>query len=66
MSQDRALKAATDRAAEAIEAAEKMFAEEMGATLDLSPTARVALTATIAAAIQAAIAEEHERLICAQ
>ena len=60
------MKTATNRAAEAIEAAEVMFADEMGATLDLSPAARVALMATIAAAIEGAIADEHERLICAQ
>jgi len=56
------MKTATDRAVEAIEAAEKMFAEEMGATLDLSPAAKLALIATIAAAIQAAVAEEGQRL----
>jgi len=60
------VKTATNRAAEAIEAAEMIFADEMGATLDLSPAAKVALMATIAAAIEAAIAEEHERLICAR
>jgi hypothetical protein len=43
-----------------------MFAEEVGATLDLSPAAKVALIATIAAAIEAAVAEEHERLTCVQ
>ena len=57
-----AAKTATDRAAEAIEAAERMFAEEMGATLDLSPAAKAALIATIAAAIHAAVAEERQRL----
>jgi rhamnose utilization protein RhaD (predicted bifunctional aldolase and dehydrogenase) len=57
-----AAKTATDRAAEAIEAAERMFAEEMGATLDLSPAAKLALIATIAAAIHAAVAEETEQL----
>ena len=56
------MKTATDRAIEAIEAAEKIFAEEMGATLDLSPAAKLALIATIAAAIQAAVAEETEQL----
>ena len=56
------MKTATDRAVEAIEAAEKMFAEEMGATLDLSLAAKLALIATIAAAIQAAVAEERQRL----
>jgi len=57
-----AAKTATDRAAEAIEAAERMFAEEMGATLDLCPAAKLALIATIAAAIHAAVAEETEQL----
>jgi rhamnose utilization protein RhaD (predicted bifunctional aldolase and dehydrogenase) len=57
-----AAKTATDRAAEAIEAAERMFAEEMGATLDLSPAAKLALIATIAAAIHAAVAEERRQL----
>jgi len=56
------VKTADDRAADAIEAAEIMFAEEMGATLDLSPAAKMALIATIAAAIQAAVAEEGQRL----
>jgi hypothetical protein len=60
------VKTATDRAAEAIEAAETLFADEMGATLDLSRAAKAVLMATIAAAIEAAIAEEHESLICAQ
>jgi len=58
----RPKKTATDRAVEAIEAAERMFADEMGATLDLSPAAKLALIATIAAAIQAAVAEERQRL----
>jgi hypothetical protein len=44
MDQGSAPKTATDRAAEAIEAAEKMFADEMGVTLDLCPAAKVALT----------------------
>jgi hypothetical protein len=39
-----------------------MFAEEMGATLDPSPAAKLALIATIAAAIKAAVAEERQRL----
>jgi hypothetical protein len=60
------VKTATDRAAETIEAAETIFADEMGVTLDLSPAARVVLIATIAAAIEAAVTEEQERLICAQ
>ena len=57
----RPKKTATDRAVEAIEAAERMFADEMGATLDLSPAAKLALIATIAAAIQAAVAEERQQ-----
>jgi hypothetical protein len=60
------VKSATDRAAEAIVAAELMFADETGATLDLSPAARVALIVKIAAAIQAAVADERARLTCAQ
>jgi hypothetical protein len=39
-----------------------MFAEEMGGTLDLTPAAKAALTIKVAAAIQAAVAEERERL----
>ena len=66
LDEGRAVKTATNRAAEAIEAAEIMFADEMGATLDLSPAAKVALISKIAAAIQAAVAEGRERLICAQ
>jgi len=57
-----AAKTATVRAAEAIEAAERMFAEEMGATLDLTPAAKAALIATISSAIQAAVAEERRGL----
>jgi hypothetical protein len=38
----------------------------MGATLDLSPAAKVALILKIAAAIQAAITDERARLTCAQ
>jgi hypothetical protein len=49
-----------------IEAAEIMFADETGATLDLNPAAKVALISKIAAAIQAAVAEDRERLVCAQ
>jgi hypothetical protein len=45
------MKIPTDRAAEAIEAAEIMFADEMDATLDLSPAAKAALIARITAAI---------------
>ena len=56
------MKTATERAAEAIEAAEKVFAEEMGATLDLSPAAKAALIETITAAIQAAVTEERQQL----
>jgi hypothetical protein len=59
------VKTATERAAEAIAAAEMMFADEMGATLDLTPAAKVALIVKIAAAIQAAIADERARLSCA-
>ena len=66
MDQGHAVKTATDRAVETMEAAEMLFADEMGATLDLSRAAKAVLMATIAAAIEAAIAEEHERLVCAQ
>ena len=59
MEQGRASRTAITRAAEAVEAAEKMFAEEMGATLDLSPAAKAALIAKIAEAIQAAVAEKE-------
>jgi len=62
----RNVKTATDRAAEAIETAETIFVDEMGATLDLSPAARVALIVTIAAAIEAAVVDEQERPLCAQ
>jgi hypothetical protein len=58
----RPMKTAIDRAAEAVEAAERMYADEMGATLDLSPAAKMALIATITAAIQAAVAEEGQQL----
>ena len=54
------MKISTDRAAEAIEAAEIMFADEMDPTLDLSPAAKAALIATITAAIQAAVAGKRE------
>ena len=60
------MKTATDRAAEAMKAAETLFADEMGASLDLCPAAKAVLMATIAAAIEAAVAEERERLVCAQ
>jgi hypothetical protein len=53
------VKTAITRAAEAVEAAERMFADEMGTTLDLSPAAKAALIAKIAAAIQAAVAEKE-------
>ena len=56
------MKTATDRAVEAIAAAEKIFAEEMGATLDLTPAAKAVLIETITAAIQAAVAEERQQL----
>jgi hypothetical protein len=56
------LKTATDRAVEAIEAAEKIFAGEMGGTSGLSQAAKIALIATITAAIQAAVAEEGQQL----
>ena len=59
---DTVVRTATDRAADAIEAAEMMFAEEMGATLDLTPAAKAALTIKVAAAIQAALREERKRL----
>jgi hypothetical protein len=56
------VKTATARATEAIEAAQMMFADEMGATLDLSPAARMALIETIAAAIRTAVVEEQQNL----
>jgi hypothetical protein len=62
MEEGRAVKTAADRAAEAIEEAEIMFADEMGATLDLSPAAKMALIVKIAAAIEAAVAEERQKL----
>jgi len=58
----RAMKTTAERAAEAIEAAEKLLADEIGATLDLSPAAKVALIVKIAAAIEAAVAAERARL----
>ena len=39
-----------------------MFAEEMGATLDLGPAAKMALILKITAAIEAAVAEERQEL----
>ncbi len=41
-----------------------MYADEMGATLNLSAAAKVALILKIAAAIQKAVAEERPRLEC--
>ena len=58
------MKTATDRAAEAIEAAERMYADEVGASLNLSPAAKVALVVKVAAAIQKAIAEERAGRVC--
>jgi hypothetical protein len=58
----RAVKTVADRAEEAVEAAGIMFAEEIGATLDLSPAAKMALIVKIAAAIEAAVAEEKQKL----
>jgi hypothetical protein len=55
---------ATDRAAAAIAAAELIFADEMGATLDLSPAARMALILKIADAIRAAVADGQARPGC--
>ena len=60
------MKTATDRAAEAIEAKEIMFATEMGATLDLIPAAKAALISKVAAAIQVAVVEEREKLVYAE
>ena len=59
----RAVKTVADRAEEAVEAAGIMFAEEIGATLDLSPAAKMALIVKIAAAIEAAVAEERLRRV---
>jgi hypothetical protein len=61
-SERRAVKTAAVRAAEAIEAAEIMFAEEMGATLDLSAAANMAVIVKITTAIEAAVAEERQKL----
>lgn len=66
MDQGPVAKNVTERAAAAIEAAEMMFAEEMGATLDLTPAAKAALTIKVAAAIRAAVTEERQRLACAR
>ncbi len=62
MHRDRTAKTATARATEAIEAAEMMFADEMGAALDLSPAARMALIERTAAVIQTAVAEAQQKL----
>jgi len=64
MGEDCTMKTATDRAAEAISAAEITFADEMGASLDLSPAARVALIMKIADAIRAAVADERATPEC--
>jgi hypothetical protein len=60
------MKAAIDRASEAIETAEIMFVDEMGVALDLSSAAKMVLTVRIAAAIRAAVAAERKRLISVQ
>jgi hypothetical protein len=62
MGEGHIVKTATDRAAEAIEAVEKTFVDEIGAALDLSPAAKAALTVKIAGAIEAAAAAERARL----
>jgi hypothetical protein len=54
------MKSATELAIEAIEASEIMFADEIGAVLEISPAVKVALISTLAAAIQAAIAEDRK------
>ena len=64
MGQGLTVKTATDRAAEAIEAAERLYADEVGASLNLSPAAKVALVVKVAAAIQKAIAEERAGRVC--
>ena len=56
------MKTAIERASEAIEAAQKMFVDEMGATLELSPAAKMALIVKITGAIRAAVAEERRRV----
>jgi len=56
------MKTATDRAREALVAAETMFAVEMGSSLELGPAAKMALVVNITAAIRAAVAEERKRL----
>src|SRR5438132_5468088 len=62
MDRERAVKTAANCATEAVEAAEMMFADEMGTALDLSPAARMALIEKIPATIQTAVAEEREKL----
>jgi hypothetical protein len=62
MVEQSSMKTPTDRAAQAIEAAELLFIKEMGATLNLSPAAKEALILTIAVAIQAAVAEQARRI----
>ena len=57
-----AVKTPTDRAVEAIEAAQLLFIKEMGATLNLSPAVKEVLTLTIAVAIQAAVAEQARKI----
>jgi hypothetical protein len=64
MDERHKMKSATDRAVEALEAAELMFADEMGTTLYLSPAAKVALILKITAAIQSAVADERARVKC--
>lgn len=62
MDRERAVKTAANCATEAVEAAEMMFADEMGTALDIGPAARMALIEKIAATIQTAVAEEREKL----
>jgi hypothetical protein len=62
MVEQSSMKTSTDRAAEAIEAAELLFIKQMGTTLNLSPAAKGALILTIAVAIQAAVAEQARRI----
>ena len=54
MVEQSSMKTPTDRAAQAIEAAELLFIKEMGATLNLSPAAKEALILTIAVAAEQA------------
>ena len=62
MVEQSSMKTPTDRAVEAIKAAELLFIKKMGATLNLSPAAKEALILTIAVAIQAAVAEQARRI----